>query len=111
MAAKKRPGQQIARRYPPYLLARQIAALKKLSDDTETLVQHHIRQAIDEYLERRKKNKTRPLCYRKLGRNFATASISRAMVQHPPSSKSALPANGGSRAGFAQSWSSRTLSR
>ena len=57
MAAKKRVGEQIARRYPPYLLARQIAALKKLSDDTETPVQYHIRQAIDEYLERRKKTK------------------------------------------------------
>ena len=57
MAAKKRPGQQIAKRYPPYLLARQIAALKNLSDDTDTPVQHHIRQAIDEYLERRKKAK------------------------------------------------------
>jgi len=57
MATKKRPGQQFARRYPPYLLARQIAALKKLSDDTETPVQYHIRQAIDEYLERRKKTK------------------------------------------------------
>jgi len=57
MAAKKRPGQPIARRYPPYLLARQIAALKKLSDDTETPVQYHIRQAIDEYLKRRKKTK------------------------------------------------------
>jgi hypothetical protein len=57
MAPKKRPGQQIAKRYPPYLLARQIAALKSLSDDTETPVQHHIRQAIDEYLARRKKTK------------------------------------------------------
>ena len=57
MAAKKRPGRQIATRYPPYLLARQIAALKKLSDDTETPVQQHIREAIDEYLERRKKTK------------------------------------------------------
>ena len=57
MAAKKRPGQQIAKRYPPYLLARQIAALNKLSDDTETPVQYHIREAIDEYLERRKKAK------------------------------------------------------
>ena len=57
MAAKKRPGPQIAKRYPPYLLARQIAALKKLSDDTETPVQYHIREAIDEYLERRKKTK------------------------------------------------------
>jgi hypothetical protein len=41
------------------LLARQIAALKKLSDDTETPAQYHIRQAIDEYLERRKKTKRR----------------------------------------------------
>jgi hypothetical protein len=57
MAAKKRTGQQIAKRYPPYLLARQIAALKNLSDDTDTPVQHHIRQAIDEYLERRKRAK------------------------------------------------------
>ena len=55
MAAKKSSGQQIAKRYPPYLLARQIAALKRLSDDTETPVQSHIRQAIDEYLERREK--------------------------------------------------------
>lgn len=57
MATKKNPGQQIAKRYPPYLLARQIAALKKLSDDTDTPVQYHIRQAVDEYLERRKKTK------------------------------------------------------
>ncbi len=46
-------------RYPPYLLARQIAALKKLSDDTETPVQHYIRKAIDEFLERLKKKKKR----------------------------------------------------
>jgi predicted transcriptional regulator len=59
MADKKSPSQQIAKRYPPYLLARQIAALRKLSDDTETPVQYHIRQAIDEYLERRKKTKRR----------------------------------------------------
>jgi predicted DNA-binding protein len=59
MAAKKRPAQQIPKRYPPYLLARQIAALKKLSDDTETPVQYHIREAIDEYLERRKKKTKR----------------------------------------------------
>jgi hypothetical protein len=59
MSAKKRPDQQIAKRFPPYLLARQIAALTKLSDDTETPVQHHIRQAIDEYLARRKKTKRR----------------------------------------------------
>jgi hypothetical protein len=59
MAAKKSSGPQIAKRYPPYLLARQIAALKKLSDDTETPVQHHIRQAVDEYLDRRKKTKRR----------------------------------------------------
>jgi hypothetical protein len=57
MAAKKRSGQQIAKRYPPYLLARQIAALKRISDDTETPVQHLIRLAIDEYLERRRNTK------------------------------------------------------
>jgi len=57
MAAKKIPGPQIAKRYPPYLLARQIAALKRVSDDTEMPVQYHIRQAIDEYLQRRKKAK------------------------------------------------------
>jgi hypothetical protein len=56
MATKKSPVQ-IAKRYPPYLLARQIAALKRLSDDTETPVQHLIRQAIDEYLNRRKTTK------------------------------------------------------
>jgi hypothetical protein len=54
MAAK---NQQISKRYPPYLLARQISALKRLSDDTEMPLQSHIRQAIDEYLERRKKTK------------------------------------------------------
>jgi hypothetical protein len=59
MAAKKSPGPQIAKRYPPYLLARQIAALKKLSDDTEKPVQHHIRQAIDEYLQRQRKTRRR----------------------------------------------------
>jgi hypothetical protein len=59
MATKKRPAPQIARRYPPYLLARQIAALRKLSDDTDIPVQHHIRLAVDEYLERRKKTKRR----------------------------------------------------
>ncbi len=47
-------------RYPPYLLARQIAALKKLSDDTETPVQHYIRKAVDEYLERQKRKKKKP---------------------------------------------------
>jgi len=57
MPTQKSPRQQIAKRYPPYLLARQIAALRKLSDDTETPVQYHIRQAIDEYLKRRKKTK------------------------------------------------------
>lgn len=57
MAAKKSSGHQIAKRYPPYLFARQIAALKKLSEDTETPVQSHIRQAVDEYLERQKKPK------------------------------------------------------
>jgi hypothetical protein len=53
MAARK-SSVQIAKRYPPYLLARQIAALKRLSDDTETPVQHLIRFAIDEYLDKRK---------------------------------------------------------
>jgi predicted DNA-binding protein len=57
MIAKKRVRQQIAKRYPPYLLARQIAALRGLSDDTGTPVQYLIRQAIDEYLERRIKAK------------------------------------------------------
>jgi hypothetical protein len=57
MTAKKRSGQQFAKRYPPYLFARQIAALSKLSDDTETPVQFLIRQAIDEFLERRKTSK------------------------------------------------------
>ena len=60
MAAKKSPLSQIAKRYPPYLLARQIAALNKLSDDTDTPVQHLIRQAIDEYLDRRKTTKRGP---------------------------------------------------
>ncbi len=57
MATKKTMASQVAKRYPPYLLARQIAALKRLSDDTEMPVQSHIRQAIDEYLERRKKTR------------------------------------------------------
>ncbi len=57
MAAKKKT----VNRYPPYLLARQIAALKKLSDDTETPVQHYIREAIDQYLERQKKKRKRPI--------------------------------------------------
>jgi len=57
MTAKKRPSQQVAKRYPPYLLARQIAALNRLSDDTETPVQYLIRQAVDEFLERRKTTK------------------------------------------------------
>jgi hypothetical protein len=57
MTAKKRSDPQIAKRYPPYLLARQIAALKRLSDDTDTPVQFLIRQAIDEFLERRKTTK------------------------------------------------------
>ena len=56
MAAKK-----IVNRYPPYLLARQIAALKKLSDDTDRPVQTYIRQAIDEFLEKRKKRKNKSL--------------------------------------------------
>jgi hypothetical protein len=55
--ASKKSSIQIARRYPPYLLARQIAALKRLSDDTGTPVQHLIRLAIDEYLDRLKKTK------------------------------------------------------
>jgi hypothetical protein len=53
MTAKKTP----VNRYPPYLLARQIAALKKLSDDTGAPVQQYIRTAVDEYLERRKKKR------------------------------------------------------
>ena len=53
MTAKKNP----VNRYPPYLLARQIAALKKLSDDSGTSVMYCIREAIDEYLVRRKKKK------------------------------------------------------
>jgi hypothetical protein len=53
MTAKKNP----VNRYPPYLLARQIAALKRLSDDSGTPVMYHIREAVDEYLERRKKRK------------------------------------------------------
>jgi hypothetical protein len=52
MATKK-----TVNRYPPYLLARQIAALKKLSDDTDKPVQAYIRLAIDEFLERRNKRK------------------------------------------------------
>jgi hypothetical protein len=51
MAAKKNP----VNRYPPYLLARQIAALKRLSDDTGKSVMHHIREAVDEYLGTRKR--------------------------------------------------------
>jgi hypothetical protein len=39
------------------VLARQIAALKKLSDDSGTPVQSYIRLAIDEYLDRQKKKK------------------------------------------------------
>ena len=52
MTAKK-----TVNRYPPYLYARQIAALKKLSDDTDTPVQSYIRQAIDEFLEKHGKRK------------------------------------------------------
>ena len=58
MAAKKNTAQQIPKRYPPYLLARQIAALKKISDDTETPVQYLIRQAVDEFLVHRKKRRS-----------------------------------------------------
>lgn len=54
MTAKK-----TVNRYPPYLLARQIAALKKISDDTDKTVQAYIRQAIDEFLERRNKRTKR----------------------------------------------------
>lgn len=57
MATKKTTGSRIANRYPPYLLARQIAALKQLSDNTDTPVQFLIRQAIDEFLKRRRKTK------------------------------------------------------
>jgi predicted DNA-binding protein len=53
MTAKKNP----VNRYPPYLFARQIAALKRLSDDTGTPVMYYIREAIDEYLERQKKKR------------------------------------------------------
>jgi predicted DNA-binding protein len=56
MTAQKNP----VNRYPPYLLARQIAALKRLSDDTGTPVMYCIREAIDEYLQRRKKRKKKP---------------------------------------------------
>jgi hypothetical protein len=56
MAARK----STVNRYPPYVLARQIAALKKLSDDSGTPVQSYIRLAIDEYLERQKKKKKKP---------------------------------------------------
>ena len=56
MAASKGP----VNRYPPYLLARQIAALKKLSDDTGTPVQLFIRKAVDEYLARQKTKKKKP---------------------------------------------------
>lgn len=60
MAAKKsRPSQSVAKRYPPYLLARQIAALKRLSDDTGTPVQQYIRLAVDDYLERQKRRSRR----------------------------------------------------
>ena len=60
MATKKTPGAQIAKRYPPYLLARQIAALNQISDDTDTPVQFLIRQAIDEFLKRGRKTKRGP---------------------------------------------------
>jgi predicted DNA-binding protein len=56
MTAKKNP----ANRYPPYLLARQIAALKKLSDDTGASVMHYVRKAIDEYLAKQKRKKKKP---------------------------------------------------
>jgi hypothetical protein len=56
MTAKKSP----ANRYPPYLLARQIAALKKLSDETGASVMHYIRKAIDEFLAKQKRIKKKP---------------------------------------------------
>jgi len=56
MTAKKKT----VNRYPPYLLARQIAALKRLSDDTGDSVQSYIRTAIDEYLQRQKRKKKTP---------------------------------------------------
>jgi hypothetical protein len=56
MAIKKIP----VNRYPPYLLARQIAALKKIADDSGTLVQFHIRTAVDEYLARQKGRRKKP---------------------------------------------------
>jgi hypothetical protein len=51
----KKSSSTIVRRYPPYLLARQIAALKKLNEVTGVPVQFQIRQAIDEYLANLKK--------------------------------------------------------
>ena len=59
MAAKKRTSPQIPKRYPPFFLARQIAALKKISESTDTPVQSLIREAVEEYLERRKTPKRR----------------------------------------------------
>jgi predicted DNA-binding protein len=56
MAARKKP----VNRYPPYLLARQIAALKKLSEDTGETVMYYIRKAIDEYLARQKGKRKKP---------------------------------------------------
>jgi hypothetical protein len=87
VSTKKIPGQQIARRYPPYLLARQIAALKNLSDDTETSVQYHIRQAIDELLDRRKKQSTDALA-NKMSSSYecrvAVPMIRERIVRHKP---------------------------
>jgi hypothetical protein len=59
MAMKKSANPSVARRYPPYLLARQIAALKNITESDATPVQQLIRQAIDEFLERREKPKRR----------------------------------------------------
>jgi hypothetical protein len=56
MTARKNPPN----RYPPYLLARQIAALKRLSDDTGLSVMQYIRRAVDEYLAKQKGKKKKP---------------------------------------------------
>jgi hypothetical protein len=58
MAATRIPVS-VARRYPPYLLARQIAALRRLSEVTDIPVQFHIRMAVDEYLASQKKKRPR----------------------------------------------------
>jgi len=59
MTVKKNPGPRTTvPRYPPYLLSRQIAALKKLNEVSGAPVQWHIRKAIDEYLANLKKKKS-----------------------------------------------------